>query len=109
MDEVDRLRSEMQSLRKEMAPLLKAFQGSDVIEKVNNNSDKLEEMYDLIHEEGVEGRRVIDDLKLFRTLYNRFSGFKTAMGFMIGVFTVGIPIILGLVKLYSIIKGFFIK
>lgn len=81
-----------------------------VRKKSENNEEMVSEIYDFIfQDEGVEGRSVVDDLMLFRTLYNRFSGFATILGFVIGVFTVGVPIVLGIFKLIELIKSVFIK
>lgn len=81
----------------------------DLKEIQKENSEMVSEVYEFIfEEEGVEGRSVIDDLMLLRTLYNNVSGFSAIIGFVIGVFTILVPVAVGLFKLYEyIIKWIF--
>lgn len=76
----------------------------DLKEIQKENSEMVSDVYEFIfEEEGVEGRSVIDDLMLLRTLYNNVSGFSAIIGFVIGVFTIVVPVAVGLFKLYEYI------
>lgn len=89
------LRDELHKLRERIEPVLK---------KVEENEDMVKEMYDfMFEEEGVEGRSVVDDLVLLRSMYNNVSGFSAIIGFVIGIFTIIVPVAVGLFKLYGLI------
>lgn len=76
----------------------------DLKEIQKENSKMVSEVYEFIFEdEGVEGRSVVDDLILFRNLYNNISGFSAVIGFVIGIFAIVIPVAVGLFKLYEYI------
>lgn len=94
-------------IRKELKRLRKIAKKNE--SKAENNEEMVSEIYDFIfNEEGVEGRSVVDDLMLFRTMYNNVSGFTAIIGFVIGVFTILVPISVGLFRLYEyIIKWVF--
>lgn len=76
--------------------------------KVEENEDLVKDIHEFLFEEDdVTGRRVVDDISLVRRLNNNFSGFSAALGFIIGFFTVGVPIILGLIKIWEITTKMF--
>lgn len=61
----------------------------------------------LFEEDEITGRRVVDDIRLVRKLNNNFSGFSAALGFIVGLFTVGVPIILGMIKIWEMATKYF--
>lgn len=103
MSNNNELRAEIIELREELehiAPQLKY---------IEENKKMVKELHEFLFggEEKVEQRSVVDDLVLLRKMYNRFSGFQAAIGFIIGVFTIGVPLILGLWKLWQLIYDLF--
>lgn len=81
------------------------------IRSLRSKDEEIEDLVKDIHEflfeeDDVTGRRVVDDISLVRRLNNNFSGFSAALGFIIGLFTVGIPIVLGLLKMWEILSKY---
>lgn len=99
----EQLRAEVEELREKLehiAPQLK---------RIEDNEQMVKEVHEFLYDgkEDVEQRSVVDDLIMLRQLYNRFKGFSTIIGFIIGVFTIGVPLILGLWKLWTLLATLF--
>jgi hypothetical protein len=75
-------------------------------QEFNEVKEKAEKAYEILFEQkGTADRTVYDDLVLLRLVYNRFKSAKFFVGLLVGVLTVGMPAIWGVIKLIAYIKA----
>jgi hypothetical protein len=75
-------------------------------EEWNRYKTKIDRLDDYFFEEGLDGRSGEADLQLLRLVIHRFRSAKFFLGIMIGILTVGVPAIYGVIKLVEIIRAY---
>lgn len=67
---------------------------------------KIDSIHNFLFEDGTDKRSVQTDMELFRMLIHRFSSFRFFLGVFVGLLTVGVPAVYGLMKLVELIKDY---